>query len=298
MSEAEKITHVLVGEWRNNRGHAPFPICQVERRKNQRSLSLKDAAERTLMTCHKSGCRVVDILLPLKAHGHGIITERSGTEIDAERDKARRKAQITLRLCDDIFAQTVSIDGTLGAIYLERRGIFGLHGHKVINTLRFHPRLYHSPSKQNLTTLIARIRGPKGNTMGLHRTFLSSDSSEKANVSSNNMMLGTVSGGAVRFGPDQQVVAIAEGIETALSISRASRLTVWATLLTSGMKSLVLPPAPIAEVVVICADRDDAGLAAAKITAERLETEGRAVSLISPQAEGADFNDILRQDNP
>jgi DNA primase len=60
------------------------------------------------------------------------------------------------------------------------------------------------------------------------------------------------------------------------------------------MKGLVLPPVPVADVVVICADHDDAGLAAAEATAARLEAEGRAVSVIVPKAEGADFNDVLR----
>jgi len=281
-------------------GLAPCPICQIEGRRDQRGLSLKDAAGRTLLTCHKSGCKALDVLSELKARGiiqgHGVSVQRSQREIDRERDETRRKAQKTLQLCNDTFSQAVSIDGTPGAIYLEGRGIRGIQGRKIRNTLRFHPGLYHGPSKQTLPALIARIRGTNGNAMGLHRTFLRPDGSGKADVPSNKMMLGPASGGAVRFGPDQPIIALAEGIETALSISRASRLTVWATLSTSGMKGLILPPAPVAEVVVICADHDDAGLAAAEATAARLEAEGRAVSVITPQAKGTDFNDVLRGD--
>jgi len=300
MSEAEHITRTLGGDWRSNMGLAPCPICQIEGRRDQRGLSLKDAAGRTLLTCHKSGCKALDVLSELKARGiiqgHGVSVQRSQREIDRERDETRRKAQKTLQLCNDTFSQAVSIDGTPGAIYLEGRGIRGIQGRKIRNTLRFHPGLYHGPSKQTLPALIARIRGTNGNAMGLHRTFLRPDGSGKADVPSNKMMLGPASGGAVRFGPDQPIIALAEGIETALSISRASRLTVWATLSTSGMKGLILPPAPVAEVVVICADHDDAGLAAAEATAARLEAEGRAVSVITPQAKGTDFNDVLRGD--
>jgi hypothetical protein len=90
------------------------------------------------------------------------------------------------------------------------------------------------------------------------------------------------------------VIALAEGIETALSIGVASRLTVWATLSTSGLKGVILPPPPVAEVIVIAADHDPAGLAAAEEAAARFEAEGRAVSVIAPQAKGADFNDVLR----
>jgi Toprim domain-containing protein len=298
MSEAQVITGALDGDWRGSSGLAPCPICQIEGRKDQRGLSLKDASGRTLLTCHKSGCKAVDILGYLKAHGiiqgHRVATQRSQAEVKRNQEETQRKAAKTLQLCNDTFSQAVSIDGTPGATYLESRGIVGLQGNKMCNTLRFHPSLYHSSSKQTLPTLVARIRGPKGNAMGLHRTFLRPDGTGKADVPSNKMMLGPASGGAVRFGPDQPIIALAEGIETALSISRASRLTVWATLSTSGLKSLILPPAPVAEVVVICADHDDAGLAAAEATATRLEAEGRAVSVIAPQAEGMDFNDVLQ----
>lgn len=300
MSEAEDITRAQGGVWRGNMGLAPCPICQSEGRKDQRGLSLKDAAGRTLLTCHKSGCKAVDILGELKARGiiqgPSSTAQRSQSEIKRDREETRRKAAKTLQLCNDTFSQAVSIDGTPGAIYLESRGIVGLQGKKMRNTLRYHPGLYHGPSKQTLPALVARIRGPNGNAMGLHRTFLRPDGSGKADVPSNKMMLGPASGGAVRFGPDQPIIALAEGIETALSISRASRLTVWATLSTSGLKGLILPPAPVAEVIVICADHDDAGLAAAEVVATRLEAEGRAVSVITPQAEGTDFNDVLRGD--
>ena len=37
-----------------------------------------------------------------------------------------------------------------------------------------------------------------------------------------------------------------------------------------------------------------AGVAAAEDAAGRFETDGRAVSVISPQAEGSDFNDVLQ----
>jgi hypothetical protein len=133
--------------------------------------------------------------------------------------------------------------------------------------------------------------------MGLHRTYLRPDGSGKADLQGGaKMMLGACGGGAVRFGPDRPVIALAEGIETALSIGVASRLTVWATLSTSGLKGLILPPPPIAEVIVIAADNDPAGLAAAEDAATRFEAEGRAVSVIAPQSEGADFNDVLRDE--
>jgi hypothetical protein len=142
--------------------------------------------------------------------------------------------------------------------------------------------------------MVARIREVGGYPIGIHRTYLRPNGSGKADVNPSKMMLGGSAGGAVRLGPNMPVIALAEGIETALSIVMASRMTCWATLSTSGMKAIALPPPPIAELVVIAADHDEAGLAAADATAERLRREGRAVSVIHPDKPGADFNDVLR----
>lgn len=299
VSEAQGIVRGLGGDWKSNMGLAPCPICQTEGRRDQRGLSVKDASERTLVCCHKSGCAALDILAACKdrglIQGAGPASHRSQIEIDREREARRNKQIQKQRYCDDIFSQAVPITGTLVQTYLESRGIVGLQGHKMKNTLRFHPALHHSRSGQDLPAMIARIRGPGGRAMGLHRTYLKTDGSGKADLQGGaKMMLGAASGGSVRFGPDQRVIALAEGIETALSIARASRLTVWATLSTSGMKGLILPPPPVAEVVVICADHDAAGLAAAEQVAGHLEAHGRAVSVITPPKEGQDFNDVLR----
>lgn len=301
MSEAQDIVRGLCGDWKSNMGLAPCPICQVDGRRDQRSLSVKDSDGRTLICCHKSGCSALEILAACKdrglTNGTGPTTYRSQIETDREREASRNRRLKKQRYCDNTFSQAVPITGTLAQSYLESRGIVGLQGHKMKNTLRFHPALYHTGSRQNLPAMIARIRGPVGQEMGLHRTYLNADGSGKADLQSGSkMMLGAASGGSVRFGPDQRIIALAEGIETALSIVRASRLTVWATLSTSGMKGLILPPPPVAEVVVICADHDDAGLAAAEQVSGQLEAAGRSVSIIVPPTEGQDFNDVLRSE--
>lgn len=298
MIEAQDIVNGLGGEWKGNAGLAPCPICQPEGRKDQRALSVKNSDGRTLLTCHKGGCKALDILDECKERGiikgSGLSVQRSQADIERACNERLQKAASKQRYVDDIYSQSVPITNTPAQTYLETRGIIGIQGQKMRKTLRFHPELYHGPSKQKLPAMVARIRGPKGQPMGIHRTYLKPDGSGKAEVEGAKMMLGAASGGAVHFGKDNRVIAIAEGIETALSLSMASRLTVWACLSTSGMKGLILPPMPTAEVIVIAADNDDAGLAVAEITAERFEVEGRAVSIIIPQSKGADFNDVLR----
>lgn len=298
MSEAQTIVAALGGDWRGAYGLAPCPICQSEGRRDQRGLSVKGSGGRTLLTCHKSGCAAPEVFKELNGRGlvsgHGEAAQRPATEIERERNERSAQRLKTLRFCDDIFSQAVPVTGTPAEAYLAGRGI-AVQGQKIRKTLRFHPNLKHSGTGEYHPAMVARLRGPKGEPLGLHRTFLRPDGSGKANLPGGaKLMLGPCSGGAVRFGPDRPVIALAEGIETALSVGVASRLTVWATLSTSGMKGVILPPPPVAEIIVIAADHDLAGLKAAEETAARLEAEGRAVSVIAPQARGADFNDVLQ----
>ena len=100
----------------------------------------------------------------------------------------------------------------------------------------------------------------KAPILGVHRTYLT-DAGDKVPMPNAKMMLGRCKGGAVRFGPPAETVAVAEGIETALSITTACPgLVVWAALSTSGMKGLVLL-ATVAT-VILCPDDDPEGEAA------------------------------------
>jgi DNA primase len=83
---------------------------------------------------------------------------------------------------------------------------------------------------------------------------------------------------------------IAEGLETALSAMQATGLATWAALSTSGLRTLELP-ANVRNVVVL-ADGDEAGEAAAREAARRWNGEGRRVRIARPPR-GLDFNDVL-----
>lgn len=300
MTEARTIVEALGGEWRGRSGLAPCPICQPEGRRDQRALSVSESGGRTLVRCHKSGCAVWPELQRrglVEGRGEGA-SPPDPAEAERRRQEERRRDAQRLRAAHDLFAAGVSCENTPAAVYLEGRGIREVRFNRLSPTLRFHPGALHSPSGLHLPAMLAQIRGPKGQALGIHRTFLKPDGSGKTDVGPAKMMLGPSAGGAVRFGPDAPVLGLAEGVETALSVCAASRrglrLTVWATLSTSGLKAVVLPPAPTAAVVLICADHDDAGLAAAEATAERLEAEGRTVQIITPPTPGTDFNDVLR----
>jgi hypothetical protein len=66
----------------------------------------------------------------------------------------------------------------------------------------------------------------------------------------------------------------------------------WAALSTSGLRALDLPE--MVREVIVLADGDDPGEAAARDCAWRWKREGRRVRIARP-LRGADFNDLLRR---
>jgi putative DNA primase/helicase len=133
-------------------------------------------------------------------------------------------------------------------------------------------------------------RGVDDVPLSIHRTFLAHDGSDKVPVYPQKMMLGPCRGGAVRLAPAGDVLMVGEGIETSLAAMQAAGHPAWAALSKSGMLALDLPE-EVRDVIVL-ADGDDAGKAAARGAALRWKREGRRVRVAYP-LEGMDFNDML-----
>jgi len=138
-------------------------------------------------------------------------------------------------------------------------------------------------------------RGIDDVPLAIHRTFLARDGSGKAPVEPQKMMLGPCRGGAVRLAPAGDVLMLGEGIETCLAAMQASGHSAWAALSTSGLLALDLPP-DVREVILL-ADGDAAGEAAARGAALRWKREGRRVQ-IAHAPQGMDFNDMLLGKTP
>ena len=102
------------------------------------------------------------------------------------------------------------------------------------------------------------------------------------------MMLGPCRGGAVRLAEPGDVLMVGEGIETCLAAMQATGHPAWAALSTSGLRTLDLP-SDVRDVIVL-ADGDDPGEAAARDCAWRWKREGRRVRIARPP-QGMDFND-------
>ncbi|MBD3838356.1 toprim domain-containing protein, partial [Brevundimonas sp.] len=197
-----------------------------------------------------------------------------------------------------ILSSAQPLAGTPAADYLAGRGL----AIPSKADLLFHPDLAHYETKTGYPALVGQVRDRNGDVIGLHRTWLAADSDgsiRKAPLEKAKKMLGRVAGGAVRLAPldDGDRLALSEGIETGLAAMTACPdLPVWATLSTSGLEQVELPPA--ARRVVILADNDasGAGLRAADAAARRLRAQGRDVAIAVPPEEGQDFNDLLLSD--
>ena len=133
-------------------------------------------------------------------------------------------------------------------------------------------------------------RGADDTPLAIHRTFLARDGAGKAPVDPQKMMLGPCRGGAVRLADPADVLMVGEGIETCLAAMQATGHPAWAALSTSGLRTLDLP-AGLRDVIVL-ADGDESGEAAARDCALRWKRQGRRVRIARPP-QGMDFNDML-----
>ncbi len=283
---AEAIAVALGGHKTGN----GWTVCCPAHDDARPSLSISDGKNGKVLFHCFAGCEQARVIAALKSRGlwegKGSLQFRrlrptSFVKKVPDIDDAKR-SQAALA----IWQSTTSANGSFAESYLASRGL----SLTPPPALRFHTGLKHPtggvwPAMVGLVTL-----GTDNTPIGIHRTFLACDGSGKAPVALQKMMLGLCRGGAVRLGAPADVLMVGEGIETCLSAMQATRKPAWAALSTSGMRTLVLP-AEIRDVIVL-ADGDDAGEAAAKDCARRWKREGRRVRIAHPPS-GTDFNDLL-----
>jgi putative DNA primase/helicase len=99
----------------------------------------------------------------------------------------------------------------------------------------------------------------------------------------------------VRLATPDQVLMVGECIETCFAAMQATGHPAWAALSTSGLRTLDLPDS-VREVIVL-ADGDDPGEAAAREAALLWSRGGRRVRVARP-LRGMDFNDMLLRRAP
>ena len=254
------------------------------------SISARDEGK-VLVHCH-AGCGQARVIAVLRARGlwdengcrqvrFAYPQPRQSRNNRSNRDDAGR-TEAALR----IWRKATAASGTLVEAYLKSRGI----GIALPPTVRFHSGIKH-PSGGVWPVMITLVtRGADDVPIAIHRTFLHRDGAGKAPVKPEKMMLGPCRGGAVRLARSSEHLMVGEGIETCLSAMQATGRPAWAALSTSGLRALDLPDT--VRNVIVLADGDDPGEAAACDCAHRWKREGRSVRIARPPR-GCDFNDLL-----
>lgn len=223
--------------------------------------------------------------------GNFAVVKRQPMPVPSAEDERRERDQKIAR-CIKLWREAVPARGTIAEIYLRSRGI------KIEppQSLRFHPGVYHKESGRHGPAMVAAVQGLDGHITGVHRTWLRADGGGKADLKPNKKGYGLWVGGHIRLAARGPQLAIAEGIETAMSVMMAKPgLPCWAALWIGNLGAAV--PEEVKE-VLICADNDSEDKDRAmhreivRKAATRLSDTGKRVRIVYPP-EGNDFNDWL-----
>lgn len=152
--------------------------------------------------------------------------------------------------------------------------------------------------------MLAAVRTEEGKLVTLHRTFLTKEG-RKADLPTPKMLMKlpkgrSIHGASVGFGETHRsIIAVTEGIETALSVVQGTGYPCFAAISANGLISFEAPKT--AKVVCIFADKDasNVGQQAAEELRSRLASEGYHAVVLFPfepipeGSKGIDWNDVL-----
>ena len=198
----------------------------------------------------------------------------------ADDDKERTKKALA------IWKASQPAPGTPVESYLKHRGITI----PVPPSLRYNPSVWYASSGLSLPCMVAAVQSPDRRIVAIHRTYIRLDGRGKASIVTPKMALGPLGAGAVRLGPANAALGIAEGIETGLSAMQLFGLPVWCAL-GSRLHRIALPE--VVHRVVIFADSGEAGMEAADKALKTFSGQGHKTEICAPDL--GDFNDVLNK---
>jgi len=213
--------------------------------------------------------------------------QRDAQQRQQQADNARRNAAL--------WANTMPVsDGDPVSLYLRRRGLAG----PVPEHLRLHPRLtyWDGGDRGAWPAMVAPLVAPDGRVLALHRTYLTTDGC-KAPVPTVKKLTGAagpLSGACIPLHDARDgVIGIAEGIETAQAAHLASGLPTVAAYCAGNLAAYTWPGG--VKRIVVFADADPAGAAAAQSLKARAMRAGMSVAVMTPSTPGADWCDVWAQ---
>lgn len=186
--------------------------------------------------------------------------------------------------------------GSLAERYLrDARGVATDRLPSIWRALRFHPACSQRRDDgtiERIPALIALFRDAlTDRPVAIHRLYLDPISGAKI----YKAMLGPVRGAAVKLSPlaPGRPLAVAEGVETALSYMQMHAVPTWAI----GSTSLLpfIPTLPDIGELIVAADNDPAGISAADALAARYRAAGKPARIDLPPPGAKDFNDVIKR---
>jgi putative DNA primase/helicase len=215
--------------------------------------------------------------------------------------KAPQDSQSTREWLRKIWREAKPIQpGDLAAKYLENRVPgFGANGYPA--SLRLHPNLFcNGDINKTYPCILAVVKTPDGRAVCLHRHWINPKDLNKAVAKRQTPSpygKGAASQGVIHLFDVDDVVGVAEGIETALGASMMYGIPVQSCINRVLLEHFV-PPAGV-NTVHIFADYDEIdedtgvapGMAAAWELRKRLLTEGKKVVMHRPRLRDTDFAD-------
>lgn len=170
--------------------------------------------------------------------------------------------------------------------------------HWASNALRTHTDLWHPDEKKTYHAMIAKVSDPENKPVSIHRTFIDADGTAPKINKRKMLMAGSIpDGSAIRLQPYQNILGIAEGIETAFSASAIFDVPVWAAISAAIM--VKWQPPEMVEKIIIFGDNDHnyvGQLSAYKLAYYLAKTypDQYELTVAIPNIRGADWNDVLQ----
>jgi putative DNA primase/helicase len=273
------LVNIGIDEKYLNGKHGPCPICSGKDR-------WRWDRKKEMAFC--SGCGhkgPMDLAIAFTGHSFKETAEEIRKLIGAckmEAVKPQDETEKNRARIERIRSGLKPINGECAASrYLANRGIRVLPD----KDCYFHSGVdyWHDGVKSVHPAMVSIFRNLEGKGATMHITYLTPDG-KKANVEAPKKILPVIlplTGCAIQlFKPVDGVLAVAEGIETALAAYQMDALPVWACGNAANMENLQIPE-QIAE-VVIYADEDTnfTGQKSAYVLANRLAAKGKAVRVM------------------
>lgn len=277
--QGRAIVEGLDGRWHVDRGLCCCPAHDDR----TPSLSVRIGATSLLLKCF-AGCDTVDVIRAIRRagvlDGDRLVAMQEGRSAPRDDERPRRAAI-------QLWGQARPVEGTPAERYLRARRLPPPHAQ-----VRFHPRtpLGRGAERVHLPALVTAVRDNSG-LIAVQRTFLDPSGTTKRAMAQPRRTLGRLGSGAVRLAPAGERLGIAEGYETACAAMRLLGLSIWASLGSTRMGHVAIPPS--VRTVVLLPDHGRAGVLAEATARAAFLAQGFIVETLWPPTWASDWADVL-----